>query len=145
MQRARGLAFPRSIGKGLPIRTHDNRFRYTGPVGTKPIEHLLDMRLHGVDHRWIFPRRPKGLAWGLFSRRLNRRCMGLSAVSKLTPGTGSQRSRRSRAGFRQRVGAPYKDMPARGYSAANGRKALSDQALSVAEGAGGFALLSSDF
>lgn len=60
--------------------------------------------------------------------------------TKLRPGTSSRRSWASLAGLRQRVVGREKDTTAQGYSVATG-KALSDQALSLAESAGGFALL----
>lgn len=72
-------------------------------------------------------------------RILNPGCMSLSGVSKLTPGTGSLRSRTCRAGLRQGVGARDKDMPALGYSVAVLRKAAVRPSFVSGGIAGGYA------
>jgi hypothetical protein len=71
---------------------------------------------------------------------LNPGCMSFVRGTKLRQGTGSQRSRTSRAGLRQGVGARNKAMPAPGYSVASPLSRTSSKLVSVAH-AGGYALL----
>lgn len=103
----------------------------------KPSGNTVPPRLWSFLPTGIVPTLRSNLAWRLSPEPL---MYEFVSGTKLTPGTGSLRSRRSLAGLRQLVQGPYKDMRARGYSVADRSRRSADQALFLAAKRGRFCL-----